>query len=154
MSQTAPWPQDLEDIVLRLRYREGWLFALVDIQRDDPETHGAEGRGLTFVVTTDTVNAHRQGKRVRVNHYFIVPAATYNYNSWLRWVFDCLCKVEFHECMEFFQLVRPGEEATIDARYDQPFAPLHGPGDDPYVVHEFATDVQRRTSFRGEIKES
>lgn len=152
MTQTAPYPVLLDDIVNRLRYRDGWLFRLADIQRDDPATHGAEGRGLTFIVTTDTVNSYQQDQRMRVNHYFIVPAATYNYNSWLRWVFDCLAKVELHECMEFFALVRPGEGATIGARYDHPFAALHGPGDDPYVVHEYATDTQARTSFRGEVK--
>jgi hypothetical protein len=31
----------------------------------------------------------------------------------------------------------------------RPFAALHGPGDDPYVVHDRATDEQVRTSFQG-----
>jgi len=28
----------------------------------------------------------------------------------------------------------------------------HGPGDNPYVVHELATDLQRRTQWTGEVK--
>lgn len=37
------------------------------------------------------------------------------------------------------------------ARLQRPFAPTHGPGDDPYVVHEYADDTQRRTRFTGEL---
>lgn len=141
MRQSAPFPSDLLELVDALRYRPGWLARLVDIERDPEDTHGAAAGGLTFIVTTNTINAYRPEQKVRVNHYFIVPAATYNRASWLRWLFDCMAKVELHECMEFFTI---GE--------DKPFAPTHGPGDDPYVVHEYAGDVQRRTSFRGDVK--
>jgi hypothetical protein len=34
----------------------------------------------------------------------------------------------------------------------RPFAPTHGPGDDPYVVHDYADDLQRRTAFTGKAK--
>ncbi len=34
---------------------------------------------------------------------------------------------------------------------DRPFAPTHGPGDDPYVIHEYGSDLQRRTAFTGRV---
>lgn len=43
--------------------------------------------------------------------------------------------------MEFF---------TIDGV--KPYAPNHGPGNDPYVVRELTTDQARRTSFLGTIQ--
>jgi hypothetical protein len=42
--------------------------------------------------------------------------------------------------MEFFQ---------VDGA--RPYAPLHGPGNDCYLVAELATDIDKRTSFRGEL---
>lgn len=164
MTQYAPFPNDLENIVNHLRYRPGWRFSLVDDERDPASTHGASAGGLTFIVTTRTYNAYQPGTWAEapyysVNHYFIVPAATFNRASWLRWVFDCLVRVETHEAMEFFALEYDGgvpEGAPEDAsgvEIQHPFAPTHGPGDDPYVIHEYASDTQARTSFRGEVKQ-
>jgi hypothetical protein len=34
---------------------------------------------------------------------------------------------------------------------ERPFAPTHGPGDDPYVIHDYASDTQRRTAFTGKV---
>jgi hypothetical protein len=183
-TQTAPFPVDLAELVDRLRYRPGWRAALQDIVRDPETSHGAEARGLTFIVTTlgyDSYHPER-GEHYRVNHYFPVPAATYNRASWLRWLLDCMLKVEQHECCEFFaQVVSPepeddcaacGHQATrhdgrdstchedgcanhrfvaAKERVGRPFAPTHGPGDDPYVIHEYASDEQMRTRFTGEI---
>jgi hypothetical protein len=145
--QQAPFPHDLEHIVGDLSYRPGWTFSLRDIVRDPATSHGAEASGLTFIVTTSGYDAYHpdRGESYRVNHYFPVPAATYNYLSWLRWVFDCLIKVETHECMEFFTVV------GVDSRPLKPYAPTHGPGDDPYVVHEYATAAQRNTRYTGEM---
>lgn len=151
--QEGPYPHDLEAIVKRIQYRPGWRFSLVDIERDPPTTHRGKAGGLTFVITTKGYNSYRpeRGDTYAVNHYFPVPAATYNYESWLRWAFDQLLKVETHECMEFFAL--SGPEKLTSSTFDRPFAPMHGPGDDPYAIVQYATDVKRRTSFRGEVKE-
>lgn len=145
-TQSGPYPEALDALVGRVQYRPGWIVRLADIERDPESTHGAAARGLTLIVTTSTINAYRPQEKVRVNHYFIVPAATYNEQSWMRWLFECFLKVEMHECMEFFALCD-----GADVR--RPFAPTHAPGDDPYVVHEYADDVQRRTSYRGELNE-
>lgn len=137
MKQTADYPVVLESLVKRLSYRPGWKFGLKDIDR------GQGSRGLTFCVTSvgyDTYNPHR-GETYRVLHYFIVPAAGYNEQSWMIWLLDCLKKVEEHECNEFFQ---------IDG--ERPFAPHHGPGNDPYVTFIHGEDIDRRTTFRGEVQ--
>lgn len=144
ITQTAPWPTELEAIVDGCTYRrhEGWRLRL-DADQDRDEVDGQlVGHGTTLVVTTkgyDTYNPD-QGANYRVSHYFIVPAATYNRAAWMRWLFEQFAKVELHECMENF---------VVDG--ERPFAPLHGPGCDPYVVHELATDVERRTRFTGEV---
>lgn len=150
MKQTAPYPEILDELVQRLSYRPGWSFSLDDIERDPESTHGAQAGGLTFVVTTLGYNSyhHDLGQNYRVNHYFIVPAATYNEQSWKRWLFDCLLKVETHEAMEFFRFI-PLSQGEHE---DHPYAPNHGPGNDPYIVRELSTDAERRTSFRGQVK--
>lgn len=138
MEQVAPYPDILHEIVANLKYRPRWRIYLDDIDR------GQGSRGLTFIVTTrgfDTYHVE-DGENYGVYHYFIVPAAAYNRESWLAWCLDCLIKVETHEACEFFQV---GEE--------RPFAPHHGPGWDPYTVFIHGTDEAVRTSFRGVVKE-
>lgn len=76
----------------------------------------------------------------RVHHYRIVPAATFNRESWRRWLLDQCLEVERHEAMEFF-----------DVAGDRPYKPNHGPGHDPYVVREVTTDEARRTSYKGVV---
>lgn len=139
-TQQAPFPDELTTLVDHCDYRRGWTVRLRDIVRDPPTTHAGEGRGLTLVITTDTVNSYPPHEPLRVNHYFIVPAATWNRASWMRWLFERFHDVELHECMEFF---------TIDG--EKPFAPNHGPGFDPYTVTQLTTDLDRRTSFTGEV---
>ena len=54
------------------------------------------------------------------------------------------------------ELVRSpsGEERVVlgTGVWVRPYAPCHGPGDDPYIIHEYAIDQQRRTNFRGTVK--
>jgi hypothetical protein len=143
MTQVAPWPTELADLVQKTTYRPGWRVLLADdLVRDPADTHGAEGRGLTLIITTNTINSYPPHERLAVNHFFIVPAATYNREAWQRWLFDQFAAVELHEAMEFF---------TVDGV--KPFAPNHGPGCSPYTVTQLATDEQRRTSFRGEVSD-
>lgn len=146
--QSAPYPYDLAQLVKRSRYRrhEGWSASLHEVDRDRDSNGHVIGRGLTLIITTKGYDTYHpdQGPNYCVNHYFIVPPATYGRQAWMRWLFDCYAKVELHECMENFVLESPeGEE--------RPFAPLHGPGEDPYTVHQYATDVQRRTRFTGAV---
>jgi hypothetical protein len=136
MTQTAPYPTALAELVHRCTYRPGWHIWL------GHEDRGQNSVGLTLVITTNTVNSYDHDKRMHVNHLFIVPAAAYDERSWRRWLFECFHQVELHEAMEFF---------TIAGQ--KPYAPSHGPGNDPYMVREVGTDIDVRTSFRGEVNQ-
>ena len=142
MVQTAPYPVLLARLVERLEYREGWRFDLEDIDR------GQGSGGLTLVITVKTVNSYPPHETMRVCHYMLVPPASYDARSWQWWLFEQCLLVERHEAMEFFTIHdSPGSEHFV-----KPYAPLHGPGNDPYMVTEIATGLDRRTSFRGEVK--
>jgi hypothetical protein len=125
----------LHGLLERLTYREGWQFRL----HDDLD-RGQGSRGATLVITVTVPNSARPQDMTRVAHYMMVPAASYNERSWRRWLFDQIGLVELHERMEFFQL--DGKAV---------YAPAHGPGNDPYLVLEYGTETDRRTSFRGEL---
>lgn len=133
--QTAPYPEELADLVSKLTYRPNWRFALQEQDR------GQGCKGLTFIVVSsgyDTYNPER-GETYRVQHFFAVPPAAYNRASWQRWIFEQLLSIEGHECAEF--MVVDGE---------RPFAPIHAPGHDPYFIREVARPEDARTTFRGE----
>jgi hypothetical protein len=137
MRQAAPWPAELEDLVERARWTiADWTFRLVD---DLDRSQGSEGLTLEIGITCD--DAYHAGRSRSVVHYFAVPPASYNRRTWQRWLFDQCVEVQTHEAMEGF---------TIDDEH--PFAPHHGPGNDPYTVFEHGDDVDVRTSYRGEVK--
>lgn len=162
MRQVAPYPDELASLVRGLRYRRhlGWRVWLDDnCQRDHPGVHSGEARGMTLIVQRRGPNSYNLAEVMLVNHYFAVPAATYNRQSWMRWLFDQLGKVDDHERMEDFVLreEEPGGYALADGSHadyldTRPFAPNHGPGWDPYLVTVERTSEDRRTSFRGEVK--
>jgi hypothetical protein len=134
MTQTAPYPLALRDLVGALSYREdrGWRVWLQDIERDPGS------RGLTLVVQRCGPDTYHPENIIGVNHYFPVPPATFDERSWRRWLFDRLGDVDTHERCEDF---------IIDG--ERPLAPAHAPGNNPYLVLEYGTDIDRRTSFRG-----
>lgn len=136
MLQVAPFPSDLAALVHGLTYRPGWQFGLVDLDR------GQGSKGLTLVITTEGFDSYHpeEGPTYRVRHFMPVPPAAYDMRSWRRWLFEQLLLVERHECAEFF---------SIDG--ERPYAPSHGPGNDPYIVRELGTDEDRRTRFTGEL---
>lgn len=140
LEQYAPWPWELADLVSRVKYRPGWTFRLENIVRDPADSHGAPAGGLTLIIFADVHDTYHPELRRPVKHYFIVPAATYDRESWRRWLLERVLEVERHEACEWF---------VIDG--ERPYAPNHGPGRDPYTIHQYATDSERRTSFRGEV---
>jgi hypothetical protein len=119
----------LDDLVSRARCKPGWSFAL-----------RYEGGAHRLVIFVTGPNSRADGN-VTVAHYFPVPEATFNERSWRRWIFEMCRRVENHELGEWFGI---GEE--------RPFAPLHGPGEDPYTVHEFRDVVDARTNQDGTIQ--
>lgn len=138
-TQQAPFPDDLAEMVVGLQYRPGWQFWLGHMDR------GQGSIGLTFDVVTLGYNSYHPdlGESYSVHHLMPVPPAAYNRVSWRRWLLDMCILVDRHEACEFF---------AIDGV--KPYAPNHGPGFDPYIVFELTTDEDRRTSFRGIVKES
>ena len=150
MRQVAPYPVLLEQLVTSVRYKPGWLFMLSSIDR------GQGSVGLTLIIRITGPDSYNPDKTISVNHYMIVPPAAYDDRAWRRWLFDRILLVERHEAMEFYRFpVAPRYDAAADAHFAQPderpYAPSHGPGNDPYMIREVGTDEDRRTSFRGEL---
>jgi hypothetical protein len=141
MHQSAPFPHALADLVERLSYRRdrGWRIELADIERDPGSG------GLTLIVQRCGPDSYHPENTIRVSHYFPVPPATYDQRSWRRWLFDRLGDVDTHErCEDFLVRDAPGSEHVT-----RPYAPSHGPGNDPYLVREIGTVADAETSFLG-----
>lgn len=138
--QLAPYPDILQELVDHVRYKKGWHFSLRHLL-----DRGQGSQGLTLVITVRTVDSYHSDTPLVVNHYMVVPPAMYDERSWRRWLFDQILLVERHEAMEFFQL------GSDDEHWVRPYAPSHGPGNDPYMIREVGTTLDQRTSFRGEV---
>lgn len=149
MRQEAPYPAALARLVASLGYKKGWTFRLADLDR------GQGSAGLTLVINITGPNSYRPWETISVNHYMPVPPAAFDMRSWRRWLFDQVLLVERHEACEFllFHIDEAGNlSPDPDSGYaERPWAPSHGPGNDPYLIRESGTDLDRRTSFRGEM---
>jgi hypothetical protein len=159
MTQTAPYPRPLAELVKQLAYKADWVFTLEDLDR------GQGSQGLTLVIRITTPDAYHPDIRRTVLHYFPVPPAAYDVRSWRHWLLEQVLLVERHEACEFFRFEydtpnRVGTEVLgtnhradlpADPHVDRPYAPSHGPGNDPYLIRELGTDEDVRTSFRGEL---
>lgn len=140
MTQTAPFPDVLVDLVDRCSYRPQWNVWLEDEVRDTGPHGEVLSRGLTLSILVLGINTYDHDAVIRVRHLFPVPPATYDRASWQRWLFERFLDVERHEAMEFFQI---GDQ--------RPYVPNHGPGHDVYVVREHGDDLDAATRFTGEI---
>jgi hypothetical protein len=136
-TQEAPFPTILAELVKSVEYRK-WKFVLMDLDR------GQGSKGLTLRITTLGVDSYHpdDGENYRVNHFMLVPPASYNEQSWRRWLFNQVLLIETHEAGEFFKI-----------NGKRPYAPHHGPGNDPYTMFERGTDVEARTMYTGKINE-
>ena len=134
LRQEAPYPTALGELVDALDYKPTWSFTLESMDR------GQGSRGLTLIINIAGPDSYHSERWISVNHLMPVPPAAYDTRSWRRWLFDQILLVERHEACEWFQLA--GE---------RPYAPSHGPGNDPYLVREVGTELDQRTSFRGEL---
>ncbi len=119
----------LRSLVERAHCKPQWSFKLAD-----------EDGALRLVITVAGFDSYNQERRLAVSHFFPVPIATYNEKSWQRWMFEMCRRVENHELGEWFRI---GEA--------RPFAPLHGPGEDPYTVHEFRSETDARVLQDGSM---
>jgi hypothetical protein len=126
-------PRVLTDLVDRVRCKPGWSFSVVE----------EDGAGR-LVIRVEGYDSSRPSERApfNVRHFFPVPEATYNEKTWRRWIFEQCRRLENHELGEWFRI---GTE--------RPFQPLHGPGEDPYTVHEFRPEADALTTQDGSIRE-
>lgn len=153
MHQVAPYPDTLERLVTTLKAYPGWSFDLRDMVRDIDDKENPLAEGLTLIVSVVGYNSYHldRGPTYKVDNLFPVPAATYDEASWTRWLYDCLDQVQTHELCECFRFT---EGWLDDGQEFRPYSPIHAPGSNPYIVRELATDKERRTSFRGKVKET
>jgi hypothetical protein len=135
MTQVAPFPVVLADLVKALAYKAHWEFTLEELDR------GQGSNGLTLSILIQTPDAYHPEIPRCVVHYFPVPPAAYDVRSWQHWLLEQVLLVERHEACEFFQLdgVRP-------------YAPSHGFAQDPYLIRELGTEQDQKTSFRNEVR--
>lgn len=115
----------LEEVVKHVSYKPGWWFSLEYRARNGE--HLAGGGGLTLTVGADLPDSTNNGATsTGVGHFFAVPPAAYNQETWERWVLDCILQVELHEALEWFH---------IDDQV--PFFPAHGDGNgnSPYAIN-------------------
>ena len=131
----APYPQDLATLVAHLKYKNDWWFTL------EPVDRGQGSVGLTLCILIATPDSYDEDHKRRVMHYMPVPPAAYDIRSWRRWLLEQILLVERHEACEFFR---------VDG--ERPYAPSHGPGNDPYIIREIGTEVDVKTSYKGEVK--
>ena len=121
----------LRKVVAEAKYKPGWTFHLIE----------EDGALRLKMIDHDCFDAYNPDKRFPLAHFHPVPTATYNEKTWKRWVYEQCRRVENHEIGEW---LRWGE--------DRPFAPLHGPGEDPYTVHEFRAESDARVTQSGAMR--
>lgn len=137
MINVAPFPDILGRMVDAIEYRQGWSFKLLTMDR------GQGSYGLTLYVVGTYPDTYNPEQMIHVAHLFPVPPAAYNERSWTRWLFDRLRDIETHESAEFFKLA--GE---------RPYAPHHGPGNDPYIVFDHHDPDDVKVRFDGTVAET
>jgi hypothetical protein len=122
----------LADIVAKTECKPGWSFEIVSCD-------GAH----TLHITIHGLDNYDPSKPFVVTHCHPIPFATYNEATWRRWIFDQCMRTMTHEIGES---LRFGDEEV------RPFAPMHGPGEDPYTVHEFRPEIDFLTTQNGSIR--
>lgn len=105
----------LQQVIDNLTYEDRSRF---ELHRDD------ESNYAVLYVFLHAPNTYREDRVDRYTcHEFVVPAATYDYANWRRWIFERLCSAAIHEVCEWFM------DSGVRV-----FAPHHGNGEDPYVA--------------------
>lgn len=119
--------------------KPGWAFRLA---YEDDSVRMEKGPLRLHIFVSGPDSQDPGGDVGTIIHVFPVPTATYNLKTWRRWIFECCRRVENHELGEWFK---------VDGL--RPFPPLHGPGEDPYTIHEFRDEIDARTLQGGNVVE-
>ncbi len=181
MRQIAPYPQALADLVARVAYRPGWMCKLTDLDRgQDSEgltlvitTKGYDSyhpeRGENYRVhhympVPPAAFDGRSWQRWLFEQFLLVERHEAMEFFALRDDHliepddecECGCPASDHDGRHSSCAGCQADEHRFQAkppRYCRPYAPSHGPGNDPYLVREVGSDLDRRTSFRGEVNQ-
>lgn len=108
-----------------------WDFSLVDDK-------GAK----RLVIIIATHHNYFFAAPFTVRHFHPAPVATYNEKTWRRWLFDQCLRTANHEI---------GEALRFNGV--RPFVPMHGPGEDPYTIHEWRSEEDALTEQLGTKRE-
>lgn len=122
--------------------KPGWFFHL---EGEEP--------ALFLVITVDGVDSFAPEKERTTSHYHPVPIATYNLESWQRWIFERCRGVENHELGEWLRFTMPRLAGEPEKHPARPFLPPHGPGEDPYVVTTYRPRSVALTMQNGDMRE-
>lgn len=122
----------LARIVAETKCKPGWSFRLKD-----------EDGAKRLVIRMEEEDNYYPGMPRTIDHYHPVPIATYNEKTWRRWIFEQCLRTMNHEL---------GESLRFGADNLRPFAPMHGPGEDPYTVHEIRPERDALTTQKGSLR--
>jgi hypothetical protein len=130
-------PENTIDLLSRIvgetKCKPGWRFW---VQHED----GA----YTLIIQIAGKNNYKPEENFTVNHCHPVPFTTYNEKSWRRWIFEQCIRTMNHEI---------GESLRFGPEELRPFAPMHGPGEDPYSVHEWRPESDALTIQDGSLRD-
>lgn len=137
MTSTAPWPVELEGLVLRARAYPDWSFRLEEGTYDDGQV-----TQLRLIITVNHHDSYHPDRPRTTQFCYPVPGVTYDRQSWQRWILDRIADVHVHEDGEAlgFAYTRPMANGAMVRVVERPFAPFHGPGSDPNRNVEVGVD--------------
>jgi hypothetical protein len=127
----------LATIVRQTRCKPGWSFRLAD-----------EDGAKRLVITIRGHNNYKDDEPYTVAHFHPCPVCTYNEKSWRRWIFEQCIRTMNHEIGESLRFGGDGNDGL------RPFAPMHGPGEDPYTVHEWRSETDALTTQDGTLRKA
>jgi hypothetical protein len=108
----------------------GWTFDFVSKQ-------GAP----FFYIYVPAQNNYDPSQERTTRHEHPVPWADFKSKTWRKWLFD-RCRASMDH--EMGEMVRWGDL--------RPFAPTHGPGEDPYTVREYRDPIDALTTQDGSVR--
>ena len=125
--------EQLKKIVSETKCKPGWAFSV------------GPGEGLSWVlfITIDGHNNYAAEEPFIVTHCHPVPETTYNEKTWRRWILEQCIRTMNHEL---------GEALRFGPNEERPFAPMHGPGEDPYTIHEIRSEQDALTTQNGTLR--
>lgn len=179
LTQTAPWPKELHRLHATMKYKANWRFMLeVDKNRDQgsrgttltiqittPDSYHPEQMRTVnhYFPVPPAAYDYRSWRRWLFDQILLVERHEamefYQVRDDSLLGPDASCEKCAHamtlhdgrdsSCAAPDCLPHRFSVDSHDAVYVRPYAPSHGPGNDPYMVREIGTAADVRTSYRG-----